>query len=298
MSASPQLESAWQALFLAAEAPPVADWNSIRASHKAFWDDLGASDAASLARCETVDAPVPLCRVLPEAGSPNKGAVMVFHGGGWAMGSACGESVLLCAIADQTGREVFSADYRLLPEHVFPAQVDDAVEALVFAAGQNEDLLVAGCSAGGHLAVAGSLALRDRHPEAFRALTGLRLMSPGTDLRPDAAAWQQSLASDWVKPGPIFAQFAAFLQGADPNDPLASPLLADLRGLPPTRIQVGAGEGLAIDNRAFAAALKAAGVPVELEEIPGVPHGIHLLPKTVPEGRAALERLFDRDRIV
>lgn len=294
MTSSPQLESLWYALFMAADAPPVADWEIIRDGHKVFWDSLGASDSASLARCEAVEAPVPLCRVLPQTGAKN-GAVVVFHGGGWAMGSARGESVMLSEIADLTGRAVFSADYCLLPGHVFPTQVNDAGGALAFVARQYQDILVAGCSAGGHLAVAGSLTLRERDPEAFRALTGLRLMSPGTDLRPEAPAWQLPLATDWVKPEPIFAQFDAFLRGADPRNPLASPVLADLRGLPSTRIQVGAGEALAVDNRAFAAALQAAGVPVELEEIPGVPHGIQLLPGTVPEARSALERLFKRD---
>jgi epsilon-lactone hydrolase len=292
----PDLAGVWKVLLGAEGGAAPVDVEAMREGHAALWDSLGAADEASRARCVMArGGEAPLWRVDPLSGQAC-GAVVIFHGGGWALGSARGESAMLCAIADLTGRAVFSVDYRLVPDAFFPVQVEDAASGIVEVAAAFDDLLVGGCSAGGHLALAGLLSVRESNPAAFRRVTGLRLMSPGTDLRPAAPAWASALETDWVKPDPVRASVAAFLHGADPTSPLASPLLADLRGFPAVRIQTCAEECLAVDNRIFAKALGDAGVDVELEEVRGVPHGFQLLCLSLEESRAAVSRLFSGDQ--
>jgi monoterpene epsilon-lactone hydrolase len=286
------LDHVWQSLMQAATMPMPSDPEQVRQAHAALWDSFGASNEGLRARCLPAGSPVPMWRVEPEGPSPVAGAVVSFHAGGWALGSARGEAALLVEVADLTGRTVFGVDYSLVPGACFPVQVGEAEAAIAAVCAEFGDVLVSGCSAGGQLALAGVLALRGSDPAAFAKVSGLRLMSPGTDLRPDAPAWREELATDWVKPVPLRASVEAYLAGADPENPLASPVLADLRGLPPVRMQACAEEALAIDNRAFVAALSAAGVPVGYEEVSGVPHAFHLLPGTVPAARDALRRLF------
>ncbi len=288
---APFLDLVWRSLMQASTMPMPSDPEQARQAHAALWDSFGASNERLRARCLPVGASVPMWRVESECPS-SSGAVVSFHAGGWVLGSARGEAALLVEVADLTGRTVYGVDYSLVPEAVFPVQIKEAEEAIRAVCGEYGDVLVSGCSAGGQLALAGVLALRGSDPAAFAKVSGLRLMSPGTDLRPDAPAWLEELATDWVKPVPLRASVEAYLAGADPGDPLASPVLADLRGLPAVRMQACAEEALAIDNRAFVAALSAAGVPVGYEEVSGVPHAFHLLPGTVPAAREALRRLF------
>lgn len=190
---------------------------------------------------------------------------LYLHGGGYCTGSPATHRAITGHLAATCGARVFAADYRLAPEHPFPAAVDDAVAAyrgLLDHAADPAALIVAGDSAGGGLSVATALRLRDLGLPGPRALV---LFSPWVDL---------TLAGlGPVPPGEVMLNLPwirecarAYAAEHDPGEPLLSPLGADLRGLPPTLIQVGTDELLLPDSRRLHECLRAAGVPVRLEE--------------------------------
>lgn len=209
-------------------------------------------------------------RFIPE-GLP-RGHVLHLHGGGYRLGCPEIEGPFAERIAAACGVEVVCPEYRLAPEHPFPAGFNDAWAALAALRDEIGDapLIVSGDSAGGGLAAA--VALRAAKAGAPR-VDGVMLMSAWLDLTVSADAFARNAASD-----PMFsrqsAQAAAglYLQGADPLHPLASPVLAPLAGFPPTLISVGTGEVLADDAIAFHDRLRAAGAACELAAINGMDH--------------------------
>lgn len=197
-----------------------------------------------------------------------RGTVLHLHGGGFRLG--CPEMVgaFATALAARCGVEVVCPAYRLAPEHPFPAGLTDAY-AVYRELVQADDgpVIVSGDSAGGGLA-AGVAALSAETPPK-----GLVLLSAWLDLTVSSPTYRTNAATD-----PLFsfesASLAAdlYLQGHPPDDPLASPLFAQLDGYPPTLVSVGAGEVLADDARSFHRALVAAGVEARLSEIAGMDH--------------------------
>jgi acetyl esterase/lipase len=196
-----------------------------------------------------------------------QGAVLYLHGGAYCVGSSATHRSITTRLARLTGASVFAADYRLAPEHPFPAAIDDAVAAYrgMLATGLTPDqITIAGDSAGGGLALATALRLRVLgHPLP----AALILFSPWIDLgAPDRGpepAGEVMVSLPWVN-----ACALAYLDGKDAADPLASPINGDLRGLPPTLIQVGQDEILLQDSRRLHQALSAAAVEVALQEYP------------------------------
>ena len=196
-----------------------------------------------------------------------QGAVLYLHGGAYCVGSPATHRSITTRLARLTGASVFAAEYRLAPEHPFPAAIDDAVAAYrgLLAAGLTPDqVTVAGDSAGGGLALATALRLRELgHPLP----AALILFSPWVDLgAPDRGpepAGEVMVSLPWVN-----ACALAYLGGKNAADPLASPINGDLRGLPPTLIQVGHDEILLQDSRRLHQALAAAAVAVSLQEYP------------------------------
>ena len=163
------------------------------------------------------------------------GVILYLHGGAYCVGSALGHRALTSRIALASGLPVFSLDYRLAPEHRFPAAIDDVVAAF-HALSELGPVIIAGDSAGGGLALAAALALRDADAPRPAALV---LLSPWVDMTPAGMpdtipAGECMLSSDWAS-----ACAAHYLGDASPESLLASPLHADLRGLPPTLIQAG-----------------------------------------------------------
>jgi acetyl esterase/lipase/acyl-coenzyme A synthetase/AMP-(fatty) acid ligase/acyl carrier protein len=215
--------------------------------------------------------------------------IAFFHGGGYSLGSTRSHRHLAVAIGRAAGAAVLSVDYRLAPEHAFPAAIDDTTAAVRWLFGRTDaPILLAGDSAGGGLVVATMIALRDLELPLPRA--GICL-SPWVDLTCTADAYERLAERDpLLTPGELRRMASAYLQGADPRHPLASPALADLSGLPPLLIQVGSDELLLDDARRLARVGRAAGVEVVLEEWPDMIHAWPWYFPVLDEGRRAIAR--------
>jgi monoterpene epsilon-lactone hydrolase len=216
-------------------------------------------------------------------------AILLFHGGGFQMGSIETHRALAAAIAESAGCRVLSVNYRLAPEHRFPAPLEDATAAyewLVASGYEARRIALAGDSAGGGLAVSLMLALKARG----RALpAAAALMSPWTDMEASGESYATRAAADpFHQRAMIQALARAYLgRGGDPRDPLASPIQGDLAGLPPLLIQVGERETVLDDSRVLAVRARAAGVDARLEIWPGMFHVFQLYPE-LAAARAAI----------
>lgn len=218
-----------------------------------------------------------------------EGANLYCHGGVYLIGSITSYRPLAAAVAMGTGMRVLLLDYRLAPEHPFPSAIEDALAAYHWLLEQGlepQQVLVAGDSAGGGLALALLLALRDKgQPLPAAAIC----LSPWTDLTGSGASRTSKAKRDYVlDPADLLRCSEIYLAGADPRNPLASPLYADLSGLPPLLIQVGSDEILLDDATALADAARAVGVDVKLEVWEGMFHVWQMIATFVPEGRQAI----------
>jgi len=219
-------------------------------------------------------------------------ALLYLHGGGYLLGSPASHRHLAAAISEAAGISVFSADYRLAPEHPFPAAVDDAVAAyrgLLESGIPASKLAIAGDSAGGGLTIATLVALRDKKIAIPAAAVAL---SPWADLSGSGESHVSRAARDpMVGLEGLRGMAAGYLNGGDARSPLASPLFAELKGLPPLLIQVGTEEVLHSDAMGLAAKAEAAGVEVSFESWGGMMHVWHVFHPILSEGRDAIARI-------
>lgn len=220
-------------------------------------------------------------------------AILFFHGGGFQMGSIETHRALAAAIAAGTGCRVLSVDYRLAPEHRFPAPVEDALAAHEWlrAGGiEARHIAVAGDSAGGGLAVSLMLALK---AQAKPLPAAAALMSPWTDMEASGASFATRAAADPFHQRAMIKALAKTYLGTagDPRDPLASPIHGDLAGLPPLLIQVGDRETVLDDARILAERAKTAGVDATLEVWPGMIHVFQLYAGEIAEADQAIARI-------
>ncbi len=225
-------------------------------------------------------------------GARDERVLVYVHGGGYAMGSLATHRAL-CARLSRLGRmRVLSVAYRLAPEHPHPAAVEDAVAAVRWLYAQGfapSHVAIGGDSAGGGLTLATLIALRDAGDPLPAA--GV-CISPWTDLSASGASIQTKASVDpMVTEGPLRAMAAAYLGGRDPRTPLASPLFADLRGLPPLLVQVGDAEILLDDATRLASRARDAGVDVTLEVWEEMFHVWHAFAEILPEAARACERI-------
>ncbi|HEY0184055.1 MAG TPA: alpha/beta hydrolase [Rhodopila sp.] len=230
----------------------------------------------------------------PPAADPET-VIFYLHGGGYGVGSIASHRHLVAKLAVAAKARAFAIDYRLAPEHRFPAAVEDAVAAARWLMRQGvrpEKLVIAGDSAGGGLAIATCLVLRDAGGPLPAALV---CMSPLTDLAKEGRSMRTKIDLDPMVQPDSSAAYAARYVGADGDlkAPLASPLYADLRGLPPTSILVGTWETLLDDSTRFAARAEAAGVDVDLQVWDEMIHIWPYFADIIPEGREAIARIAD-----
>ena len=224
-------------------------------------------------------------------GTTTGGVIVYFHGGFFAIGSAATSVGLAADLARQARMQVMTVDYRLAPEHPYPAAPDDAMTAYraLLNSGQNAArVAVAGESAGANLAVVTLAAVqRLGLPQPASAV----LMSPMADL----AATGQSItakadADPVITAGAVRVRARDYLDGLDARDPAVSPVYGSLAGLPPLLIQAGSHEVLLDDAIRLAARAAYDDVAVTLDVTPGVPHVFQAFAAILDEGQAALTR--------
>jgi len=242
--------------------------------------------------CDPVDAGgvpaewITTPNVLPER------VVYYLHGGGYVIGSINTHREMVSRLSRAASARVLIIDYRLAPENPFPAAVDDSIAAYRWLLSVGVDparLVIAGESAGGGLTVATLVALRDACEPLPRA--GICL-SPWVDLE----CLGESIATKAeidpvVSKDNILMLAKAYLGNTDPCTPLASPLYAELTGLPSLLIQVGTAEILFDDARRLADRARAAGVDVTLEPWEDMIHMWHFFAAILPEGQQAIDRI-------
>jgi acetyl esterase/lipase len=218
--------------------------------------------------------------------SLSSAAIAYLHGGGYCIGSPATHRALTSRLARASGLPVFAAAYRLAPEHPFPAAIEDAVAAyrgLI----ESGPVVIAGDSAGGGLALATALALRERQ---IRAPAALILFSPWVDLTPPANSTPAPKGETVLSSAMLNVCASHYLAGQDAAAPMASPIYADLRGLPPTLIQAGTGEMLHGRAIRLHDALRDAGAAVRCEIVPGRWHVFQLHAGMLPSADAAIAR--------
>jgi acetyl esterase/lipase len=225
-------------------------------------------------------------------GGASDAALLYLHGGGYCVGSVRTHRLLVGSLARACAVPVLSLEYRLAPEHPHPAAVEDAVAAYrhLLARGVSPDrLALAGDSAGGGLTVATLLALREAGLP--RPAAGV-CISPWLDLALSGETMVTKADVDpMCTPALLAMMAAAYLGGADARTPGASPLYADLAGLPPLLVQVGTSETLLDDARRFAERAERAGVRVALEVWDDMIHVWHAFAMLLPEGQQAVDRI-------
>jgi acetyl esterase/lipase len=236
----------------------------------------------------------PAALIRPAAFVPDR-TVLFLHGGAYEVGSIAAYRGFTSELALRLEAVMAVLDYRLAPEHPFPAAVEDAVAAyrdLLAQGTQPERIVIMGDSAGGGLAVATLIALaREDLPAPAAAVS----LSPWTDMTLTADAYTRCSESDpFLDREMLSRSVESYLGAADPRDPLASPVFAseaELGALPPLLVQAAAGEVLADDAATLAENVRAAGGEVELELWPEMTHVWQLLGPTVPEARDAVDRI-------
>ena len=214
---------------------------------------------------------------IQHASASGHGAVLYLHGGGYVIGSPRAQRVIAAYLARDSGATIYALDYPLAPEHPFPDALDAARRAYEWLLGRGADparLALAGDSAGGGLALATALAVRDTGQPLPAALA---LLSPWLDLTLSGESLAAMGGADAILTRDWLAECARlYLDGREPEDPACSPLFAELAGLPPILVQVGTREVLLSDGERLAARARDASVDVRLSRFDGLGHGFQI----------------------
>jgi len=230
--------------------------------------------------------------VTPEGASDKDPTVIFLHGGGFAIGSVTTHLHMIAHLGTITRTRVLGVNYRLFPEHPFPAAQQDVVSVYGELLRRGIDprrIAIAGGSAGGGLAVSSLLLIKSL---GLAMPSAAVLMGPWVDLAVTGASMVTNAETDpLVKREGMVMTALGFLGGVSPYHPLASPIYGDLSGLPPILIQVGSGEAMLDDARRLAGRAGACGVPAKLREWPDMLHEWHQFASFLPEAREALEEI-------
>lgn len=285
--ASPELDRA-RGLLTHLVSEPEATMDDYRRLYEEVCAQFEVPDDAAI---EPVDAGGTPALWVSAPGTSTRRVVVHVHGGGWCMGSAHGYRAWGYRLSKAADARVLVLDYRLAPEHPFPAALDDTLAAYRWARAQDgvDQVALVGDSAGGGLVVSALVALRDAGEPAPTAAV---VMSPLIDLAGEGASLTERAAVDPLPAAALVgAMGGAYLAGRAPKEtPLASPLYAELHGLPPLFVLVGTDEGLHDDSTRLVEKVRAAGGEVELEVGERM---VHIWPTFdfLPEARASLGRI-------
>lgn len=226
--------------------------------------------------------------IVAEGADPDR-RMLYLHGGGYAMGDVDSYRCFVARLSKASGCAALAIDYRLAPEHPFPAALDDAYAAYQHLAthgpsaqGGAARLFLVGDSAGGGLAIAAALKARDASGPKAAAIVA---MSPGTDLSQSGATLSPPEVIGGGK------QFSLYYAAAGPLHPLVSPLHAELRGLPPILLQAGETEGYLDDSVRLADKAASSGVEVTFEIWRGMPHVHQVMAPLLPEANDAIDSI-------
>jgi monoterpene epsilon-lactone hydrolase len=219
-----------------------------------------------------------------------RSVILYLHGGGFYSGSSDSHRVLAATLAKDAQTDVLLIDYRRMPEAVYPAQIDDAVASYEWLLKQGysaSKIALAGESAGGNLVLELALRLRAAHQPLPSSMVA---MSPIMDLTASGDSIRTNASRDplLTRDG-LLAVTRVYMHGADPRSPGASPLFADLHGLPPLLLQVGSREILLDDSLRPARVAAMDDVAVSVEVWPGMVHQWQLFPSLIPDARRALD---------
>ena len=278
----------------APETPEVAE---VRARFEKMGEFLGGAPDG---KCEKVDAGGVPAEWVTAPGCDPARAVLYLHGGGYVIGSINTHRRLAYDISAASGARVLVIDYRLAPEHPFPAAIEDAAKAWRWLLQQGfaaSRLAIAGDSAGGGLTLATLVNLRDQKLGLPACAVAI---SPWVDLEGVGTSITGRAAQDpMVQKDGLLWMAGLYLNGKDAKTPLAAPLHADLKGLPPILVQVGTAETLLDDATRIAEKLHAAGVDVRLAIWPNMLHVFPLFAPILSEGRDGCLEIgsFIRSRI-
>jgi monoterpene epsilon-lactone hydrolase len=286
--ASPQLQVILEVL---RARPPEAEL-TIEEARAEFEGVASQFLPAGDVRREPVDAGgVPGEWISTPESAPER-VIYYLHGGAYFMGSVNTHRELISRLSRAARARAIAIDYRLAPENPFPAAVEDSTSAYRWLISTGVDparLVIAGDSAGGGLTLATLVALRDAGEPLPAAAVCL---SPWVDLEGIGESMITRAEVDpMIQRDSLIQAGKAYLGDADPHTPLAAPLYADLRGLPPMLIQVGTAEALLDDATRFAERARAAGVEVTLEPWDDMFHVWQFCASILPEGQAAIDRI-------
>jgi monoterpene epsilon-lactone hydrolase len=275
--------------FLKAQAAAAFDMPNIADGREYEDAFVFGSPAVAQVTIESINQPIKGHWYQPRSGA-RPVTLLYLHGGGYAYYSKAHENLIALVTLAAESR-TFALDYRLTPEHPYPAQLEDALAAyrwLLDTGVAPERLVVAGDSAGGNLTLALLLSLRDAHLPLPALAIGL---APWTDFANSGESMIKNEAYDWIEKCMADRWAEWYCKGADVRNPLVSPIHADFSGLPPIYLQAGSAEILHVMIRALADRAQQQGARVTLEVWPNMTHDFQAFGALIPESQAALRRI-------
>jgi epsilon-lactone hydrolase len=285
---SQAVKDLWASLTEAARANPNQTPEDVR-DRVEHWGDL-TTEPGGVEYVEIEVAGLPALWAVPRESAEDR-VILCFHGGGFVSGSIYTHRKLFGHLAKATGARALITDYRRTPEHPHPAPLEDTTTSYRWLLDQGVDaerVALAGDSSGGGLAI--STMLRARELDLPTA-AALMVMSPWVDMTLGADTFESNRETDAFFYREVVGGLAAmFLAGGDPKDPLASPVFADLAGLPPIYIQVGGDETLLGESRQLEENARKAGVDVRLDIFPEQQHTFQMAAGRAPEADDAIRR--------
>ncbi|MFZ1889904.1 MAG: alpha/beta hydrolase [Candidatus Binataceae bacterium] len=283
-----QLDSLIQML----KAQPIDPNASIEKTRAGFEQMTVMLPVEADVKCQPVNAGGVKAEWVSAPGADAGRVILYLHGGGYVIGSINTHRAISGRISRAAKARVLLIDYRLAPEHPFPAAVEDSIAAYRYLLAQGTRpgrIAVAGDSAGGGLAIATLVAIKEAKLPMPAAGVGL---SPWVDLEGIGESMTTKAKADpMVQKDGLLQMAAAYLGGKDPRSPLAAPLYADLSGLPPLLIQVGTAETLLDDATRLAERARKSGVNVTLEPWENMVHVWQAFAPILDEGQQAIDKI-------